>query len=69
MVAASNVFPTLCNATELPEVIKEKVEAGDLGRKTGKGVYEYSKEEWDEKARQRDRDMLKLLKALYWTNR
>ena len=69
LVAASNVFPTLCNATELPEVIKEKVEAGDLGRKTGKGVYEYSKEEWDEKARQRDRDMLKLLKALYWTNR
>ena len=62
------LLPTLSNAPELPEVIKSKVEAGELGRKTGKGVYEYSKEEWDEKARQRDKDMLKLLKTLYWQN-
>jgi 3-hydroxybutyryl-CoA dehydrogenase len=37
----TNVFPSLDNSTEVPAVLKEMVDRGDLGTKTGKGFYEW----------------------------
>ena len=42
------LFPTLCNATQTQNVIKERIAAGDLGIKTGKGMYDWSKKDLDE---------------------
>jgi 3-hydroxybutyryl-CoA dehydrogenase len=35
----TNLFPTLDNSTGVPPVLKEMVERGDLGTKSGKGFY------------------------------
>ena len=40
--AASYVFPHLSCATEVSQLIKEKVAKGELGIKTGKGFYEWN---------------------------
>jgi len=37
------LFPDLCTAQTTQDYIKKKVEAGDLGIKTGKGVYDWTK--------------------------
>jgi 3-hydroxybutyryl-CoA dehydrogenase len=42
------LFPTLCNATTTQDYIKERVERGDLGIKTGKGVYDWTQRDLDE---------------------
>lgn len=39
------LFPTLSNAQKTPDYIRSRVEAGDLGIKTGKGVYDWSKKD------------------------
>lgn len=42
-----NLFPTLESTTTVSPVLKEKVERGDLGTKTGKGFYEWTPESID----------------------
>jgi 3-hydroxybutyryl-CoA dehydrogenase len=37
------LFPTLCDAKGAQDLIRKPYEAGDLGFKTGKGVYDWSK--------------------------
>ncbi len=37
-------LPRLCNDRELPDLLRQKVEAGELGVKTGKGFYEWTPE-------------------------
>jgi len=39
-----NLFPDLEASTELPPVLREKVERGELGTRTGKGFYEWTPE-------------------------
>jgi 3-hydroxyacyl-CoA dehydrogenase len=64
------LYPFFDNSQEPQRVIRDKVEAGCFGRKTGKGFFEYtsgtvgSREE-----RERDRKMIKLLALLYPKNR
>ncbi len=41
------LFPTLSNADKTQDYIREKYEAGDLGYKTGQGVYDWSKKDMD----------------------
>lgn len=41
------VFPTLCNATKTQDMIEERFQRGDLGYKTGKGVYDWSDVDMD----------------------
>ncbi|MEK9675325.1 MAG: 3-hydroxyacyl-CoA dehydrogenase family protein, partial [Chloroflexota bacterium] len=39
---AEDVFPTLCNDRELPPVLMNKIESGELGVKVRKGFYEWT---------------------------
>jgi len=47
-----------------PNVVKEKVERGELGIKTGKGLYDYSGKKREEILQRRDLNYIKILKAL-----
>ncbi len=44
MAMASGLLPHLASSPEVPLVLKEKVERGELGVKTGKGFYEWTPE-------------------------
>ncbi len=39
------LFPTLCNAETTQDYIRTRHDAGDLGYKTGKGVYDWAKKD------------------------
>lgn len=46
-----DLFPTLCNSTEVPKLIDDIVKAGGRGISNGKGFYNYTPEEmklWEE---------------------
>lgn len=43
--------------------LKAMVERGELGRKSGRGYYDWSKKDWDEVRERRDRFILEFLKA------
>jgi len=47
-----------------PNIVKEKVERGELGIKTGKGLYDYSGKKREEILQRRDLNYIKILKAL-----
>ena len=60
------LYPFFDNSREPQRVMREKVEAGFLGRKSGKGFFEYpSAAGGGEEERDRDRKMIKLLSLLY----
>ena len=42
------LFPTLCNADKTQDMIRKLYESGDLGFKTGKGVYDWSSKDADD---------------------
>lgn len=48
--AAATMYPTLSNAAVPAKVLRDKVEKGELGMKTGKGFYE-----WDAQSIQREK--------------
>lgn len=51
-LVAKDLFPQLCNQTELPEVLKALAESGATGVANGRGFYEYSEAEakvWEQK--------------------
>jgi 3-hydroxybutyryl-CoA dehydrogenase len=43
--------------------LKEMVDRGELGRKSGRGYYDWSKKNWDEVREQRDQFIVEFLKA------
>ena len=47
-----------------PNIVKEKVEHGELGIKTGKDLYDYSGIKRDEILRRRDFNYIKILRTL-----
>lgn len=60
------LYPFFDNSREPQQVMREKVEAGSLGRKTGKGFFEYPSDTGaSEEERERDRKMIRLLSLLY----
>lgn len=63
---AKYLFPVINDSHEPPLALKKMVEAGELGMKTGKGIFDYSQEEWDRIVKQRDKEFLQRLKTLYW---
>ena len=50
---------------ELPAILKEKIDLGHFGVKTGNGIYKYTDELINEKIARRDHCFLELLKLLY----
>ncbi|WP_085993881.1 3-hydroxyacyl-CoA dehydrogenase family protein [Oceanobacillus senegalensis] len=55
-----NLAPELSKAEKVPSFIKNKVEHGNLGTKTGEGIYSYSKELVEKALEQRDRNFIQL---------
>ena len=41
---SSELFPEIDHSTEVPKVLRDKVAAGELGTKTGKGFYDWTPE-------------------------
>ena len=50
---------------ELQAILKEKIDLGHFGVKTGNGIYKYTDELINEKIARRDHCFLELLKLLY----
>jgi 3-hydroxyacyl-CoA dehydrogenase len=64
------LYPFFDNSREPQKVMRDKVEAGCLGRKSGKGFFEYAPATFGgEEERERDRKMIKQLSLLYPKNR
>lgn len=65
-----NLMKVINSSTEPSPAVKEKVERGDLGLKTGKGFYSYDtdyfKATWDGVVQKRDKEFIQRLKTLYW---
>jgi len=66
---AERLFKVIDDAHQPPQALKEKVEAGELGLKTGKGFFDYKIDYFtkgeDERVKARDKKFIQLLKLLY----
>ncbi|MCB2294754.1 3-hydroxyacyl-CoA dehydrogenase family protein [Clostridium algoriphilum] len=56
------LFKDLCNSTEPSKLLKDKVEAGNLGSKSGKGFYDWNTENLEKKQKERADVLLYFLK-------
>ena len=56
--------PRLCNDTDLHDCLTEKIEAGDLGVKSGRGFYDWSARDADEMIRRRDAQVVRQIEFL-----
>ena len=61
----ANLVPDIRSDTQVPDVVRELVDQGHFGVKTGKGFFDYTPESIAEKREQRDRQFLALVKLLY----
>jgi 3-hydroxybutyryl-CoA dehydrogenase len=55
-----NLAPQLCRDERAPAPLRERVERGDLGAKTGRGIYDYAGGRAAERLRRRDRALVRL---------
>jgi len=54
----TGLLPHLERSSEPPRLLKEMVERGDLGRKSGKGLFDWSSRDYDSFVRRRDDELL-----------
>jgi 3-hydroxybutyryl-CoA dehydrogenase len=59
----SYMCKALCNEIEPPRLLKEKVESGQLGVRSGRGFYDWTQQEIDSLIERRDRFLIELLKS------
>lgn len=59
------LVPDLEDSHEVPQLLREKFEAGDYGVKTGKGFYDYSGDKAKEATAARDKKLQAIYDALY----
>lgn len=62
---AEYLVPDLYSSQEVPALLREKFEKGELGVKTGKGFYDYSGDKGEQAIRERDEKFILLYHALY----
>lgn len=55
-----NLAPELCRDERAPAPLRDRVERGDLGAKSGRGIYDYTGERASERLRRRDRALVRL---------
>jgi len=55
-----NLAPELCRDQRAPAPLRDRVERGDLGAKSGRGIYDYTGERASERLRRRDRALVRL---------
>lgn len=63
-----NLAPDIRSDTKLPARIRERVESGQLGIKTGKGIFDYTPKSAKAAVRERDHRFLALAKLFYATS-
>jgi enamine deaminase RidA (YjgF/YER057c/UK114 family) len=56
-----HIFPLISGGTEVPAAVRQKVTAGSLGLKSGRGFYDYGGRTPDSLLRERDRRLLRWL--------
>jgi 3-hydroxybutyryl-CoA dehydrogenase len=58
-----NLAPVLSKEIKIPAFVEEKVQSGNLGTKTGSGLFRYvDDEEVEQKIKQRDENFVRLAK-------
>ncbi len=62
-IEASNLLPDMDNSLKPNEYLKEQMDRGELGIKTGKGFYDYTNVDIEELMRQYNRKLIIQLKA------
>jgi 3-hydroxybutyryl-CoA dehydrogenase len=55
-----NLAPELCRDERAPAPLRDRVERGDLGAKSGRGIYDYTGGRAAERLRRRDRALVRL---------
>jgi len=55
-----NLAPVLGRASEAPVAVRDRVDRGELGAKTGRGFFDYPGERGAERVRERDRALIRL---------
>ena len=59
------LFKVISKSEKPPEALRQKVEAGELGLKSGKGFFDYAGRRADEAIKLRDTKFIQLLKLMY----
>ena len=63
----SYLYPTLCNAEAVQDVVLRRIEDGKLGSKTGEGLYDWSERDEDDFRRRRNSRFIERLRQQHRT--
>lgn len=58
----SYLYPTLCREPQPQKILLDKIEAGDLGQKTGQGLFDWSDRDGEDFRRRRNKRFIEIIK-------